>query len=47
EKRIGSISLPGAEKFYESCLSIPMFPALTDEDQNQVVNELRAFCESG
>jgi len=46
EKRIGSISLPGAEKFYESCLSIPMFPALTDEDQNQVVNELRAFCES-
>ena len=46
EKRFGPVSLPGAEAFYESCLSIPMFPTLTDEEQNQVVDGLRAFCQT-
>ena len=46
EKRFGPVSLPGSEAFYESCLSIPMFPTLTDEEQNQVVDGLRAFCQT-
>jgi UDP-4-amino-4,6-dideoxy-N-acetyl-beta-L-altrosamine transaminase len=36
----GEISLPGAESYYECCLSIPLFPAMTDEDVGRVVRAL-------
>jgi UDP-4-amino-4,6-dideoxy-N-acetyl-beta-L-altrosamine transaminase len=29
--------LPIAEKYYEGCLSLPMYPALTDEEQDYVI----------
>jgi len=38
-------SLPGAEKFYSGCLSIPMFPSLSEDQQNRVIEALRSFCE--
>ena len=44
-KIYGEIRLPGAEKFYQSCLSIPMFPALTEQNQNHVLDSLKKFCE--
>jgi len=44
-EKTGPVSLPGAEKFYESCLSIPMFPTLTENEQQKVIQELMAFCE--
>ncbi len=28
--------LPVAEEYYRHCLSLPMFPALTDEEQDYV-----------
>jgi UDP-4-amino-4,6-dideoxy-N-acetyl-beta-L-altrosamine transaminase len=31
---------PEAERYYQNALSIPMFPALSDEDQNYVVEKL-------
>lgn len=31
-------SLPIAESYYESCISLPMFPTLTDEEQNYVID---------
>ena len=31
-------SMPLSEKYYEHCLSLPMFPALTSEEQNFVIN---------
>jgi UDP-4-amino-4,6-dideoxy-N-acetyl-beta-L-altrosamine transaminase len=31
---------PEAEKYYEACLSIPMFPALTDEEQEYVIEKI-------
>jgi dTDP-4-amino-4,6-dideoxygalactose transaminase len=43
--KTGPVSLPGAEKFYESCLSIPMFPTLTENEQQKVIEGLMAFCE--
>ena len=44
ENIYGKIRLPGAEKFYQSCLSIPMFPNLSDKDQDHVINSLEHFC---
>ncbi len=34
---------PHAEKYYEHCLSIPMFPTLTDEEQDFVIEEILKF----
>ncbi len=45
EKRYGELRLPGAEKFYHSCLSIPMFPTLSDEKQKEVIKQIGIFCE--
>jgi UDP-4-amino-4,6-dideoxy-N-acetyl-beta-L-altrosamine transaminase len=32
---------PKAEKYYENCLSLPLYPKMTDEDVNYVVEEIR------
>lgn len=34
---------PKAEKYYEQCLSLPMYPTLTDEEQNYVISCVTAF----
>ncbi|MGC4079525.1 MAG: UDP-4-amino-4,6-dideoxy-N-acetyl-beta-L-altrosamine transaminase [Rubrivivax sp.] len=40
---MGKESLPGADAYYASCLSLPMFPAMTDADADRVI---RAVVES-
>ncbi len=35
--------LPGAEKYYANCLSLPMFPAMTDLDTNRVIETLQSI----
>lgn len=35
--------LPNAEHFYAHCLSLPMFPTLTDEEQTHVIDSVRDF----
>ena len=37
--------LPKAEKYYKHCISLPMFPTLTSEEQNYVMNKLKTFYE--
>ena len=39
-QRYGNLSLPGADAYYESCLSLPLFPAMTDGDVDRVVDAL-------
>lgn len=34
---------PIAEDYYRGCLSIPIFPSLTDEEQNKVIETIREF----
>lgn len=34
---------PAAEAYYERCLSIPMYHALTDEDQDRVINTILRY----
>lgn len=37
------VSLPVAEKYYSRCLSLPMFPTLTDEEQDTVIHYINTF----
>lgn len=34
---------PHAENYYKHCLSIPMFPTLTDEEQEYVIEKINSF----
>ena len=40
QKRYGRHSLPGAEAYYARCLSLPLYPAMTDADVDRVVAAL-------
>ncbi len=35
--------LPVVENYYEHCLSLPMYPTLTDEEQNYVIEKIMEF----
>ena len=37
----------GADAYYASCLSLPMFPAMRDEDLAYVVSSIRAALARG
>ena len=34
---------PKAESFYETCMSIPLYPSMTDEQQNYVIDKIKLF----
>ncbi len=34
---------PNAESYYDSCLSLPMYPTLTEEEQNFVIEKIISF----
>jgi UDP-4-amino-4,6-dideoxy-N-acetyl-beta-L-altrosamine transaminase len=38
---------PLAEAYYEQCLSLPMFPALTDLEQDFVIASIKEFLQNG
>jgi UDP-4-amino-4,6-dideoxy-N-acetyl-beta-L-altrosamine transaminase len=39
-QRYGKLNLPGADEYYSRCLSLPLFPAMTDADVDRVVDAL-------
>jgi dTDP-4-amino-4,6-dideoxygalactose transaminase len=40
QRRYGRQTLPGAEAYYARCLSLPLFPTMTDSDVDRVVETL-------
>lgn len=38
--------MPNAERYYKHCISLPMYPTLTDEEQQFVIATLLSFYES-
>jgi dTDP-4-amino-4,6-dideoxygalactose transaminase len=38
---------PLAEKYYAKALSLPLYPDLTDEDQDRVIEAVREFHQAG
>jgi len=43
--RYGPLDLPGARKYYERALSLPLFPTMADEDIDRVVDALTDVLE--
>ncbi len=43
KKRYGDLKLPGAEKYYARTLSLPLFPAMNDDDVERVVGAVRGI----
>lgn len=37
--------MPVAEAYYEKCLSLPMFPTLSEEEQKYVIDKVIEFCQ--
>ena len=44
-RRYGQLSLPGAEAWYERCLSLPLYPSMEDHDVDRVVSALASALE--
>lgn len=43
--RYGRQQLPVTEAYYQECLSLPMYPSLTEEEQTRVIGAIRGFHE--
>ena len=41
-RRYGDLDLPGARSYYARCLSLPLFPGMTEADVERVVEALSA-----
>ncbi|MGW1455553.1 UDP-4-amino-4,6-dideoxy-N-acetyl-beta-L-altrosamine transaminase [Salegentibacter agarivorans] len=37
--------MPKAENYYKACISLPMYPTLTEEEQNYVIEKVNSFYE--
>jgi dTDP-4-amino-4,6-dideoxygalactose transaminase len=35
--------MPQAENYYKHCISLPMFPTLTEEEQGFVISSVKEF----
>jgi dTDP-4-amino-4,6-dideoxygalactose transaminase len=35
--------MPNAETYYKNCISLPMFPTLTEQEQEFVINTIVSF----
>ncbi|WP_026987231.1 UDP-4-amino-4,6-dideoxy-N-acetyl-beta-L-altrosamine transaminase [Fodinicurvata fenggangensis] len=44
--RYGRVGLPGADAYYEACLSLPLFPEMEQADVECVVAELKTIAEA-
>jgi UDP-4-amino-4,6-dideoxy-N-acetyl-beta-L-altrosamine transaminase len=42
-KKGGQKSLPAAENYYKQCISLPMYPTLTTEEQEFVIQTVKAY----
>jgi dTDP-4-amino-4,6-dideoxygalactose transaminase len=45
--RYGELTLAGAEAYYARCLSIPLFPSMSDREVEHVANALRELMVEG
>lgn len=41
----GKVSMPKAEQYYSECISLPMYPSLTDEEQDFVIEQVIKFSQ--
>ena len=46
-ERYGDLALPGADRYYARCLTLPLFPAMADEDVARVADALGEALRAG
>ena len=46
-KHLGNKVLPGAEEYFKTCLSIPIYPDLKEKEQDRVIETLEKFLQKG
>lgn len=46
EQKLGKMTLPGAEAYFQGTLSIPIFPKMTEAQQDEVINALGEFVKT-
>jgi UDP-4-amino-4,6-dideoxy-N-acetyl-beta-L-altrosamine transaminase len=46
QQRLGNVDLPHAEQSYKQCLSLPMYPTLSEKEQDFVIEKILAFYNS-
>jgi dTDP-4-amino-4,6-dideoxygalactose transaminase len=39
-------SMPNSENYYRHCISLPMYPTLTDDEQNFVIELVDSFYDN-
>ena len=39
----GRVMLPGTEEYYKKCLSLPLYPAMSDRDVKRVISAVRGI----
>ena len=44
--RYDALDLPGSERYYGQCLSLPFYPGMGDQDVERVVNNLKSLLAS-
>ena len=42
-ERYGKLNYPNAEKYYDECLTIPLYPGLSKDEQNYIVKKIVEF----
>lgn len=45
QRVVSDAPLPGAESYYAGCMSLPLYPGLTDTQRDRVMDCLRVFCD--
>ena len=43
---LGELSLPGANTYAQGCLSLPIYPNLSTEDRDYVLDKLAVYCQN-
>jgi dTDP-4-amino-4,6-dideoxygalactose transaminase len=46
-RHYGDLNLPGAERYYARCLSLPLFPTMSACDVERVIDALGACLRAG
>jgi UDP-4-amino-4,6-dideoxy-N-acetyl-beta-L-altrosamine transaminase len=41
----GDVTMPNAEAFYDSCITLPLFPKMSDSDVNDVIEAVKKVCK--
>jgi len=45
KEKYGKQTLKSAEKYYENCISLPIYPSLDNHEQDYIIDSIKSFYE--